>query len=150
MPREKLVNRPEAIRWLAEGRTYAACVQAHLDKYNVQTAPSTWAKLRAQAGLARRLVRDDTLIPWDVKVEHRWAYPLVMLRFEAKRRAGKTLTDLETAKLDPFLQRLNDQQQVIMYDASTVEGFFFVPRLASDDDIIRKPTTGLTKRHAGD
>lgn len=151
MPREKLVNRPEAIAWLSEGRTYAWCVQQHAAKYNVMTSVGMWAKLRKQAGLERRITRDENLIPWSVKAEHRWAYPLVMLRFEAKRRAGKQLSEQELSKVDPFLAKLAEQNLVVYYDADTEEGFFLVPREATDTDIVRLPgCEGLSKRHARD
>ena len=151
MPRNKLQNRPEAIAWLREGHTYAWCVEQHLTKYNVKTSLGLWAKLRQQAGLDRRIVRDEGLIPWSVKEEHRWAYPLVMLRFEAKRRAGKPVTEQQAAKLDPFLEKLAEQNLVVYYDADTEEGFFLVPREESDVDIIRQPAEGdMSKRHARD
>lgn len=151
MPREKLGNRTEAVRWLAEGKTYAWCVDEHLRRYNVKTSLSMWAKLRKQAGLERRITRDETLIPWEVKPEHRWAYPLVMLRFEAKRRAGKQLSEQEVSKVDPFLAKLDEQALVVYYDADTEEGFFLVPREPQDADIVRQPPASeRSKRHAQD
>lgn len=151
MARTKLVSESEAVAWLADGKTYAWCVEQYKVKYNLQVTGGMFAKLRQRSGLERRIVRDEELIPWAVKTHHRWAYPVVMLRFEAKRRAGKELSDLELSKLEPFLAKLKDLDLVVLYDAETPEGFFLVPREPGDRDIVRQPSKGeRSQRRARD
>lgn len=150
MPASKIVNEQEVVRWFEEGRTYAWMVEEYKRKYNIDTVPSLWGNFRRRRGLARRITRNDELIPWAVKEEHRWAYALQMLRSEARRREGKELREMEALRLEAWLRGLDRDNAVIYYDPDTKEGFFYVPREAKDDDIIRRPVTGLTQRRAAD
>jgi hypothetical protein len=150
MPASKIVNEQEVVRWFEEGRTYAWMVEEYKRKYNIETVPSLWGNFRRRRGLARRINRDDDLIPWAVKEEHRWSYPLAMLRAEARRRAGMELKDNYSKRLESWLQMLSDEDRVVMYQPDTDEGFFYVPRETGDDDIIRRPALKTTTRLAAD
>ncbi|MEU8133224.1 hypothetical protein [Streptodolium elevatio] len=136
----------EVKRWFEEGRTYAWMIEEYERKYHIETTPSMWGNFRRRHGLDRRNVRDDDLIPWAVKIEHRWLYPLAMLRHEARRRAGHTLDEEDQKRLNSWHQMLKEEQVVVHYDPDTEEGFFYVPRLPGDDDIIRRPARKTTKR----
>ena len=146
----KIRDEAEAVRWIEEGRTYAWIVEAYLRKYDVETTLSMWSNFRRRRGLSRRIVRDDQLIPWSVDVAHRWAYPLMMLRFEARRRAGAPLGPEDARRLDSWRRDLTSRDAVVLYDAQTPDGFHLVPREAGDEDIIRRPTAGLSKRRRAD
>ena len=74
MPKSKIVDESEVMRWFAEGRTYAEMSRIYLEKYHVQTVSSLWGNFRRRKGLDRRINRDDELIPWAVSREHRWDY----------------------------------------------------------------------------
>ena len=87
MPARKIVDEGEVIRWFHEGLTYEEMSRRYREKYGIETVPTLWSNFRRRRGLTRRIVRDDDLIPWAVREEHRWAYPLQMLRLEARRRA---------------------------------------------------------------
>lgn len=150
MPAGKIVDETEVIRWFEEGRTYAWMVEEYKRKYNIDTVPSLWGNFRRRRGLARRIVRNDDLIPWAVEEKHRWAYAVQMLRSEARRREGKELREIERLRLDAWLNGLERDNLVIHYDPDTEEGFFYIPREKQDTDIIRRPTTGLTQRRAAD
>ncbi len=150
MPASKIVDETEVIRWFSEGRTYAWMVEEYRRKYNIETVPSLWGNFRRRRGLARRIVRDDDLIPWFVHEKHRWSYAVQMLRSEARRREGKELRDLEAQRLDAWLKGLERDQLVIHYDPDTEEGFFYVPREPQDMDIIRQPRRKTTQRRAAD
>ena len=87
-----------------------------------------------------KALREDDLVPWDIRPEHRWAYPLALLRTEARRRAGARGTVTEEERLALWKAGLADQGQVVAYDPYSEEGFSYVPRRAGvDGDLIREP-----------
>ncbi|MCP3755748.1 hypothetical protein ACFRJ1_16950 [Streptomyces sp. NPDC056773] len=140
----KVKNHDEAKRWLAEGKSYAWMVQKYQEKYETETTPSYWAVYKNRAGLPLRIARDNDLIPWKVEQPHRWAYDLVMLRFEARRRAVeqgdtnlKPLSDYDETRLSSWKRGLAEANAVVYYDPTTEDGFFLVPREESDTDIVR-------------
>lgn len=149
MARSKIVDETEVIRWFEEGRTYDWMTDQYMEKYGIQTTPSMWGNFRIRRGLDRRNVRNDDLIPWAVKTEHRWAYPLAMLRSEARLRAGEPLRDIEAVRLAGFKRGLEQDGVVVHYDPDTDEGFFYVPaRKGVDTDLIRVPDRKTTPRPA--
>ncbi|WP_436739913.1 hypothetical protein [Streptomyces sp. BBFR102] len=150
MGKRKIQDESEVVRWFEEGRTYAWMIAEYKRKYNIDTVPSMWGNFRRRRGLDRRIVRDDELIPWFVKEEHRWAYPLAMLRAEARRRAGKELTETDTSRLGNWLEMLEEENAVVHYDPDTDEGFFYIPREPEDDDLIRRPNRKTTPRPNAD
>lgn len=148
MPGTKIVNEQEVLDWFAEGRTYQWMVDEYRRKYGVETATSMWGNFRRRQGIETRIVRDDDLIPWAVRQEHRWSFPVLMLRSEARKREGKELTDTYAAKLKSWLEYLSTNDVVVHYDPDTEEGFFYVPRLPTDTDIVRKPTSKTGRPNA--
>ncbi len=148
MGASKIVNESEVMRWFEEGRTYAWMVDEYRRKYNIETVPSLWGNFRRRRGLARRINRDDALIPWHVKEQHRWAYPLAMLRVEARKRAGFPLRASDAERLESWLEMLKEEDAVVHYDPDTEDGFFYVPRAKGDRDIIHEPKRKTTPRPA--
>lgn len=82
---------------------------------------------------------DGDLIPWQVKVDHRWAYPVVMLATEKKRRAGVAVPEDLQERLESWLAMMLVEDYVVAYDATTDDGFSYVPREPGDSDLIRRP-----------
>lgn len=150
MGARKIVNEQEVIRWFEEGWTYQEIVDEYRRKYNIETATSMWGNFRRRRGLPRRITRDDELIPWHVRVEHRWAYPLAMLRVEARRRAGRPIRDSDEKKVDAWLEMLEENKVVVHYDPDTEQGFFYVRRSPGDTDLIHRPARKTTLRPAAD
>lgn len=150
MPASKIVDEQEVIRWFNEGRTYEWMCQEYLRKYNIETVPSLWGNFRRRRGLARRIVRDDSLIPWMVKEAHRWAYPLAMLRTEARVRAGVTLSESDEKRLASWKKMLGEGDLVVYYDPETEDGFFYIPRQPGDTDLIHEPRVKTTMQVAAD
>lgn len=147
MPTRKIVDEGEVIRWFEEGRTYAWMAEEYRRRYGITTVPSMWGNFRRRKGLDRRLERNDDLIPWAVERQHRWAYPLMMLRTEARRRAGMQVADGMLDRLERWLDRMRADQTVIHYDAATDEGFSYVARRTDlDVDLIRVPELKTTNR----
>ena len=151
MPASKIQNETEVLRWFEEGRTYAWMTEQYLEKYGIEMSPSAWGNFRRRRGLTRRITRDDDLIPWEVNREHRWAWPINMLRQEARRRAGNQLTDKMAANVDAWLAGMERDGTVLHYDGETAEGWFYVPRRTGiDKDIIRVPERKTSHRLAAD
>lgn len=147
----KVQDMQEAIRWLEEGKTYQWIVDEYLRKYNIETTISMWAAIRRRHGIDNRIVRDDDLIPWAVKPEHRHSHAVSMLRAEARRRAGKTLTPLMEEMLNAWLNGLRRDNTVIHYEPDTDEGWWYVARRAGIDmDLIREPDRKTGRRSTAD
>lgn len=140
--RSKIQNEQEVLRWFNEGRPYSWMVEEYRRKYNIETTIAMWGNFRSRRGLDRRLDRSPELIPWQVNREHRWAYPLMMLRAEARRRRGEELRESDKTRLISWRARLVEGDLVVHYDPDTPEGFFLVPRRPGvDHDLIRDPGT---------
>ncbi len=148
MGASKIVDESEILHWFEEGKTYRWMCDEYLRKYNIETVPSLWGNYRRRRGLTRRITRDDDLIPWFVTEKHRWAYPLAMLRVEARRRAGREIRDVDLARLTPWKQDLAEGGLVVHYDPDTEQGFFYVPARSEDTDLIRVPEQKTTLRPA--
>ncbi|MEU6959579.1 hypothetical protein [Streptomyces chrestomyceticus] len=137
--KSKIQNETEAIRWIEEGKPYAWIVEEYKRKYNIETSPSLWASFRARRGLKKRIARNTELIPWSVNEEHLFAYPLAMLRVEARLRDGFELREVDAKRLASWKKELEQANAVVYYDPDTDAGFHYVPREDGDDDLIRKP-----------
>lgn len=151
MAATKIQDEAEVIRWFEEGKTYAWMTEEYERKYNISTVPSLWGNFRRRKGLTRRIVRNDDMIPWAVLETHRWAYPLALLRMEARQRAGFELSKLDQNRLDSWHEKLAVDDLVVHYDSDTEEGFFYVARRPGiDKDLIREPDRKTTTRRAAD
>lgn len=147
MPTRKIVDEDEVLRWFEDGRTYAWMAEEYRRRYDIDTVPSMWGNFRRRKGLGRRLERNDDLIPWAVEKRHRWAYPLMMLRTEARRRAGMEVADGMLDRLERWLVRRQAEETVVHYDPATEDGFSYVARRADvDADLIRMPEHKTTSR----
>lgn len=137
MPARKIQDEQEIIRWFDDGWTYPQMVMEYRRKYGIETTPTLFANFRARRGLEMRNVRNAALIPWQVEPAHRFAYPLSILRWEAQVREGRALSPSQAMKHASFMGALKRDDQVIDYDP--VQGFRLVPRVPSDEDVIRRP-----------
>jgi hypothetical protein len=147
MPASKIQDQAEVIRWFEEGRTYDYMTEQYREKYGIETVPSMWGNFRRRNGLKRRLVRDDGLIPWEVKVEHRRLNPIAMLRAAARQRAGEELSERDAERLPGWLRTREQTDTVVHYDPDTDEGFWYVPRRPGVDmDLIREPEHKTSSR----
>ncbi|GAA2426677.1 hypothetical protein [Streptomyces macrosporus] len=150
MPKRKIVDEGEVIRWFEEGWTYQEMTDEYKRKYNIDTVLSLWGNFRQRKGLDRRIARDDDLIPWAMKREHRQLYPVMMLRLEARRRAGMAIDEDERKRLDSWKRKLAEENVVVHYDPDTEDGFAYVRREPTDGDLIRRPARKTTLRRNAD
>lgn len=148
----KIQDEQEVIRWIAEGKPYQWMVDEYLRKYNLEVSRSMFANFRKNRGLPRRITRDDKLLPWEIKPEHRYSWAPTMLRFEARRRAGiKPLSEREEHELNAWLAGLERDNAVVHYDPDTEQGWFLVPpRKGIDNDLIREPDRRTTRQRNAD
>ncbi|MGW1836980.1 hypothetical protein [Streptomyces sp. NPDC002067] len=144
--KSKIVDEQEATRWIEEGRPYAWIVEQYEKKYGIKTTRSLWASFRSRKGLKKRTARNVDLIPWAVKEEHWFAYPLAMLRLEARLRDGFELRDSDSKRHTSWRAWIAEKNAVVYYDPETEEGFHYVPREDRDTDLIRQPESPTRKR----
>ena len=149
MGASKIQDEQEVIRWFEAGVTYEEMVRRYQEKYNIETTFSMWGNFRRRRGLKRRITRDDELIPWGVKAEHRHDYPILMLRKEARRRSGLPITVEEDLAVDAWIRGMKESGTVLHYEPETEAGWFYVePRPGVDVDLIRQPDRATGKRAA--
>ena len=150
MPAPKIQNETEVRRWFEEGHTYRWMANEYMRKYHLEVSPSLFSNLRRRRGWDRRINRDDDLIPWEIKREHRWAFAVRLLRFEARRRNGMKLSAKDEQVLTTWKQNLRSRGEVVHYDPGSLKGFHYVKRTLGDRDIIREPEQKTTRRLAAD
>ncbi|WP_371671213.1 hypothetical protein OG985_28495 [Streptomyces sp. NBC_00289] len=139
MPPRKIQDEAEVIRWFEEGKTYEWMQAEYLRKYNIETSVPMWSAFRRRKGLDRRNLRDDSLIPWKIKAEHRHMYPAIMLRVEGRVRADRNNSERDLNRVTSWKEMLAEGNLVVHYDPDTEDGFFYVPREDGDTDLIRRP-----------
>ena len=146
--RSKIQDEHELVRWFEQGKTYDWMRREYKRKYNLEVGVSMFGNFRRRRGLKRRITRDDNLIPWEVKEEHRYAWDITMLRFEARRRAGlRPLKPSEEHQVDTWIAGLAADGAVVHYDPDTEKGWFHVPpRPGIDTDLIRVPDRRTTQQ----
>lgn len=83
--------------------------------------------------------RYEDMLPWHVLDEHKYNSQARLLRLEGRRRKGGKLNERELQWLTTWKRELGVHNAVVIYDPDTEEGFHWVQRLASDDDLIRRP-----------
>lgn len=138
--KRKIVLEDEIDRWIEEGRTYRWMADEYMRKYNLDVSPSLFSSYRYRKGLGRKISRDEELIPWVVERQHRWEYPLAMLRVEGRRREGRPLRESDARKVDSWKRDMQERGVVVHYDPLTEAGFYYVPkRPGVDNDLIRVP-----------
>lgn len=146
MVARKIQDETELRRWFDQGVPYSEMVTRYKEKYNIETTIAMFSTWRKRKGLPTRIVRDDTLIPWYVLPEHRFNYEVTMLRLEARRRGGGSLSELEATRLEGWKRVLKEAGAVIHYDPDTEAGFHRILRGEGDDEFIHPPPEPTTRQ----
>ena len=97
------------------------------------------AMRRQDVEAAKPRPRYEETLPWHVLDEHKYNTQARLLRLEGRRREGRSLNPKELRWLTTWRRELEAHNAVVMYDPDTEEGFHWVQRVASDDDVIRRP-----------
>ncbi len=66
----------------------------------------------------------------------------MMLDIEVRLRAGAEVRDIDRKRHASWLSDVLEYNAVVLYDPDTPDGFYLVPRVAGDDDLIRLPDFG--------
>lgn len=141
MSRERIIPGDDQLQSMVErGMTHQQIADAVSKETGIKVGRSTISAALSRAGLTQR-IRYDEYIPWKpVKVEHNHHYAIEMLRLVARQAQGEELDDARQARLDSWLQRLQEENAVVMYVYDSPDGFYYVPRQAADgDSLIRFP-----------
>lgn len=134
-------------KWRTEGLTLKQIAERIEREQGIVVSIGSVASALSRAGLTAR-VRYPEHIPWTpIKVAHNKAYPLSMLRLLAKRDHGERLTADQEKRLQAWLERLRQEDAVVLYKYDSEHGFYYVRRKPEDGDgFIRQPAT---RRDAG-
>ena len=107
---------------------------------------AVWKALQ-RAGYIEPQVTYRDILPWDVAEAHKATAVMERFRSIVKQRKGAELREEEERLLKRWLRDLDANDLVVAYhpsapanSASTKGGFYYVPRQAGDDWIIRRPT----------
>jgi len=147
MTATKIQDQAEVLRWFEEGWTYGQMQEEYLRKYNIETALSMWSNFRKRHGLPRRIERNDDMIPWAVKPEHRHRHALTMLRTANRVNQGLPVGESSARQYRSWIESLTAEDVVVHYEPDTEEGFFYVPRRPNlDKGLIREPERKTTPR----
>lgn len=134
-----------------QGWTYADIGR----EYGVTDA-AVYQRLRQARAVTPRASHKD-LIPWTVKREHTFAFPVQMLRLLSRKTKGEVLSPVRERMLNKWFNEVKDADVVIGYDpemppnpaSPIVGGFYYSKRRESDGaSIVRaaepasKPKTG--------
>lgn len=123
------------------GLTQQQMVDAWENESDIRVSRSAIAMAMRRWGVdaAKPRPRYEDMLPWHVLDEHKYNSQARLLRLEGRRRKGGKLNDKELGWLTTWRRELDAANAVIMYDPQTEEGFHWVPRLPTDNDIIRRP-----------
>jgi len=133
-------NKTQLKNYLAKGLTQEQIVEAWERDSNIRVSRSAIGMAIKRYELASSRPRPNymEMIPWTVRREHQMHWDARMLRLEARRRRGEALTDKEKRDLTQWRSRLDEADAVVVYEPDSNEGFFWVQRLSTDDDIVRR------------
>lgn len=129
------------------GLTQVQMVKAWEKESGVRVSRSAIAMAMSRLGVeaAKPRPRYEEMLPWHVLDVHKYNSQARLLRLEGRRREGGSLNSKELQWLTTWRRELEAHNAVIMYDPDTEEGFHWVTRMASDDDIVRRPDATKAK-----
>jgi transcriptional regulator with XRE-family HTH domain len=110
------------------------------------TESAVWKALN-RAGYTETVVTYKDILPWDIAEAHKATAIMERFRSIVKQQKGAPLRPDEEALLKRWLRDLEANELVVNYhpdapanSACTKGGFYYVPKDADDDWIIRRPT----------
>lgn len=138
MPRRRVVPPKEVLqRWIDEGLNRQQMTDRVAEQTGERVTPNAISVAMNRYGMDPLRPRYADVLPWEVQtkdVGHRYAR---MLRLLGRRRAGGNLSRQEDSQLDRFLKKLTEANAVVVYVPDSPEGFYAVPRIPEDTDVVR-------------
>lgn len=150
MPAERIIPSISILlRWRDEGLTHQQMADRVYSQTGKVVTRGAISAALSRAGETHRVRYDDT-IPWDrIKIEHNQEYPLVMLRLLARRERSLPIAPDQEERLDSWLERLDREDAVVMYEPRSEAGFYYVPRKREDGEgYVRRPKSTRQGRSA--
>lgn len=105
-------------------------------------------KAMQRAGYTEPLPTYKDILPWDIADEHKSVAIMERFRAIVKQKKGAKLRPEEEHRLKEWLAELQKEGLVVAYhpdappnSASAKGGFYYIPKSAKDDWIIRRPTS---------
>lgn len=121
------------------GYTRHQIVDIVFERTGHRVTPEAVSMAMKRANLSGVHRRYEDEIPWRVRQIHERHYALAMLRLLGRRRRGESVPDDRAQRLDSWLAKLDETQTVVDYDPDSERGFRYVPRLPTDESVIRVP-----------
>lgn len=134
MPAHRLLpDNATLARWVAPppeglGLTHQQVADRVYTETGERVSRSTVSAALHRAGISKPTARYSEEIPWKVKIEHIREYPARMLRTLGRRRAGLSLTDVENARLDAWLAKMERDHTVVGYAPDSTYGFYYIEK----------------------
>lgn len=134
MPAVRLLPDNQTLRrWVEEdGLTHQEIADRIEKETGQRVARSTVSAALSRAGLSAKQERYTDEIPWRVEARHLREYPARMLRLLGRRNRGLSLKEEEDLRLTNWLDMLSEQNAVVAYDPTAVEGFVYTERIDTD------------------
>lgn len=136
----KLPDTTTLRRLRAQGHTQKEIAEAY------GASESAVFKALQRAGYTDPMHTYRDVLPWKVEEEHKATAVMEKFRTIVKQRKGVELRQDEAMQLQRWLDDLSENGLVVNYhpkapanSASSKGGFYYVPRTADDDWIIRRP-----------
>jgi hypothetical protein len=137
----KLPDSTTLRRLRAQGQTQKEIAQAY-----GASESAVW-KAMQRAGYINPMMTYKDILPWEIDEAHKATAIMERFRSIVKQRKKVPLRPDEEALLNRWLKDLEANELVVNYhpdappnSASTKGGFYYVPKGADDDWIIRRPT----------
>lgn len=129
MPTPRLIpDRTELRRLVASGKTHAQIADLVYERTGHRVTRGAVSAAISRANLSSPANRYKDHLPWKVRVEHSKHYAARMLRLLGRRDGGEQLAEGDEARLNAWLDKVNEENVVVAYASGTDEGFFYVPK----------------------
>lgn len=127
--------------YLNAGLTQAQIVEQYEKDTGIRVSRAAIGMAINRYGLSSNNPRQryEDLLPWTLRPQHAMHTEARLLRLEGRRRRGLSLTEAELTWLNNWLQLMRDKNAVVTYNPDTEDGFYWVEREETDDDLIRRP-----------
>jgi hypothetical protein len=142
MPKPRKLPSESILRkWVeVEGMTHAQIVDRIREETGEEVSRSSVSAALSRAGFTNR-IRYDEEIPWPrISVDHNTAFPLFMLRTQARMNRGLPVKPQDIKRLEEWKKEMTEKNLVVHYEPRSPEGFFYCEaRPDVDTGLVRAP-----------
>lgn len=142
MPKPRKLPSESILRkWVeVEGLSHGEIVERIREETGQEVSRSSVSAALSRAGFTHR-VRYDDEIPWPrISVDHNTAFPLFMLRTQARINRGLPVKPRDAERLEEWKKELAEKKLVVHYEPRSPQGFFYCEaRPGVDTGLVRVP-----------